>query len=79
MTRISGHFDSAWVIDHLQGDILEGFTTLTYMASRYPQLTFGNTVLCQSFRNPALLAKMSSYPAFSQRRTLHSWHRRRLG
>lgn len=36
LTLISGHFDSAWVIDHLQGDILEGFTTLTYMASLYP-------------------------------------------
>ncbi|MCB0237890.1 MAG: hypothetical protein KDH08_04465, partial [Anaerolineae bacterium] len=51
---VMGHFDSAWVVDHLQFgnmDVLEGFTTLTYLAARYPQLRFGHAVLCQSFRN----------------------------
>jgi alkanesulfonate monooxygenase SsuD/methylene tetrahydromethanopterin reductase-like flavin-dependent oxidoreductase (luciferase family) len=60
---VTGHFDSAWMVDHLQfgdADILEGFTTLTYMAALHPQLKFGHTVLCQSFRNPALLAKMGA-------------------
>lgn len=60
---ITGHFDSAWMVDHLQfGDtaVLEGFTTLTYFAALHPQIKFGHTVLCQSFRNPALLAKMSA-------------------
>lgn len=60
---IAGHFDSAWFVDHLQfGDtaVLEGFTALTYMAARHPALKFGHTVLCQSFRNPALLAKMGA-------------------
>jgi alkanesulfonate monooxygenase SsuD/methylene tetrahydromethanopterin reductase-like flavin-dependent oxidoreductase (luciferase family) len=57
---ISGHFDSAWIIDHLQFTDLEGFTALTYMAALHPQLRFGHTVLCQSFRNPALLAKMAA-------------------
>ncbi len=60
---ISGHFDSAWIIDHLQfgdEDILEGVTTLSYMAALHPKLKFGHTVLCQSFRNPALLAKMGA-------------------
>lgn len=60
---VAGHFSSAWVIDHLQfgdADVLEGFTTLSYMAARHPQLLFGHTVLCQSFRNPALLAKMGA-------------------
>jgi alkanesulfonate monooxygenase SsuD/methylene tetrahydromethanopterin reductase-like flavin-dependent oxidoreductase (luciferase family) len=63
LALISGHFDSAWIIDHLQfgdQDVLEGFTTLAYMAGRHPQLKFGHTVLCQSFRNPALLAKMGA-------------------
>lgn len=63
LTLISGHFDSAWFIDHLQfgdADMLEGFTALTYMAALHPQLKFGHTVLCQSFRNPALLAKMGA-------------------
>ena len=60
---VAGHFDSAWYIDHLQfgdGDVLEGFTALSYMAALHPQLKFGHTVLCQSFRNPALLAKMAA-------------------
>src|SRR5687768_11093329 len=60
---VTGHFDSAWYIDHLQfgqEDILEGFTALSYMAAQHPRLMFGHTVLCQSFRNPALLAKMGA-------------------
>ena len=63
LTLVSGHFDSAWIIDHLQfgeADVLESFTTLSYMAALHPQLKFGHTVVCQSFRNPALLAKMSA-------------------
>jgi alkanesulfonate monooxygenase SsuD/methylene tetrahydromethanopterin reductase-like flavin-dependent oxidoreductase (luciferase family) len=56
---VSGHFDSAWIIDHLDAD-LEGFTALTYMAALHPQFKFGHTVLCQSFRNPALVAKMAA-------------------
>src|SRR5688572_22887439 len=59
----AGHFDSAWSIDHIlpdDADLLEGFTTLTYMAARHPEFTFGHTVLCQSFRNPALLAQMGA-------------------
>ena len=60
---VTGHFDSAWIIDHLQfgdDDMLEGFTALSYMAALHPQLRFGHSVLCQSFRNPALLAKMGA-------------------
>lgn len=63
LNRISGHFDSAWMVDHLMfadTDVLEGFTALTYMAALHPQLKFGHAVLCQSFRNPALLAKMAA-------------------
>jgi alkanesulfonate monooxygenase SsuD/methylene tetrahydromethanopterin reductase-like flavin-dependent oxidoreductase (luciferase family) len=63
LDRATGHFDSAWIVDHLQfgdADVLEGFTTLAYMAALHPHLTFGHAVLCQSFRNPALLAKMGA-------------------
>lgn len=56
---VSGHFDSIWIIDHLDAD-LEAFTALTYMAALYPNFKFGHTVICQSFRNPALLAKMAA-------------------
>jgi alkanesulfonate monooxygenase SsuD/methylene tetrahydromethanopterin reductase-like flavin-dependent oxidoreductase (luciferase family) len=60
---IAGHFASAWIEDHLQFDdldLLEGWTTLTYFAARHPDLQFGHAVLCQSYRNPALLAKMAA-------------------
>ena len=63
LTMAAGHFDSAWIIDHVQfgdSDVLESFTTLSYMAAQHPRLTFGHTVLCQSFRNPALVAKMGA-------------------
>lgn len=63
LRRISGHFDSAWMVDHLQfgdTDLLEGFTALTYLCAQHPTLNFGNAVLNQSFRNPALLAKMAA-------------------
>jgi alkanesulfonate monooxygenase SsuD/methylene tetrahydromethanopterin reductase-like flavin-dependent oxidoreductase (luciferase family) len=33
-------------------------TTIAYFAARYPTLKFGSSVLCQSYRNPALMAKM---------------------
>ena len=64
---IRGRFDSAWVADHVipwsdwqQVDTptVECWTTLTFLAARYPELTWGPIVLCQSYRNPALLAKM---------------------
>ena len=55
--------DSLWFVDHVQfGDspVLEGWTALTYLAAQYPQFQVGHMVLCQSFRNPALLAKMAA-------------------
>jgi alkanesulfonate monooxygenase SsuD/methylene tetrahydromethanopterin reductase-like flavin-dependent oxidoreductase (luciferase family) len=60
---VGAYIDSLWFVDHVQfGDspLLEGWTALTYLAARYPQLHVGHMVLCQSFRNPALLAKMAA-------------------
>jgi alkanesulfonate monooxygenase SsuD/methylene tetrahydromethanopterin reductase-like flavin-dependent oxidoreductase (luciferase family) len=60
---VAGHFHGAWLIDHIQfgdTDVLEAFTTLSYMAARHQDLAFGHTVVCQSFRNPALVAKMGA-------------------
>jgi alkanesulfonate monooxygenase SsuD/methylene tetrahydromethanopterin reductase-like flavin-dependent oxidoreductase (luciferase family) len=61
---VDGRFDSAWVIDHFQirggHDILECWTTLTYLAALYPSFQFGTGVLGQSYRNPALTAKMAA-------------------
>jgi alkanesulfonate monooxygenase SsuD/methylene tetrahydromethanopterin reductase-like flavin-dependent oxidoreductase (luciferase family) len=62
-------FDSAWVCDHFipwasffpeQTPNLEGFTTVCYLSGIHQNLTFGNIVLCNSYRNPALLAKMGA-------------------
>lgn len=60
---IEGHFDSAWMVDHLQTGLegeMESFTSIAYLAALHPRLKFGSAVLSQSFRNPALLAKMGA-------------------
>jgi len=63
-----GRFASAWISDHFlpwaeqvgaAADNLEGWTTLSYLAGQHPDYTFGNIVLSQSYRSPALLAKMA--------------------
>ena len=41
-------------------DVFECMTTLAYLAAAYPRLVFGPIVLCQSYRNPALVAKMGA-------------------
>ena len=56
-------FSTVWISDHLQfGDdeTVEGWTTLTYLAAAFPRFRYGHLVLSQSFRNPALLAKMAA-------------------
>jgi alkanesulfonate monooxygenase SsuD/methylene tetrahydromethanopterin reductase-like flavin-dependent oxidoreductase (luciferase family) len=64
---IERRFDAAWVTDHVlpwarwqavDVPVVECWTTLTFLAARYPNLRWGTVVLCQSYRNPALLAKM---------------------
>ena len=60
LNYVKGHYASAWFIDHLQQEVLEGWTALTYLAALHPELIWGHTVLCQSFRNPALVAKMGA-------------------
>jgi len=63
LALINGHFDSFHMIDHLDSGetaVLESFTTLAYLAALHPQFKFGHSVLCQSFRNPALVAKMGA-------------------
>jgi alkanesulfonate monooxygenase SsuD/methylene tetrahydromethanopterin reductase-like flavin-dependent oxidoreductase (luciferase family) len=66
LERIQGCFHSAWSDDHLHvwapfvtddTPALECLTTLGYLAAQFPQLHFGSLVICQAFRNPALLAK----------------------
>ena len=58
---LSSGFTTLWLEDHMQAgatDALESLTTLSYLAAAYPRFYIGNLVLSQSYRNPALLAKM---------------------
>jgi hypothetical protein len=59
-------FHSIYFIDHLlaipdpAGDILEAWTTMTRCAGITRRVRVGGNVLCNSFRSPALLAKMAA-------------------
>jgi alkanesulfonate monooxygenase SsuD/methylene tetrahydromethanopterin reductase-like flavin-dependent oxidoreductase (luciferase family) len=63
LPRLAGHFKSLWMTDHFfwNGDpTYEAWTVLSYMAAKWPQFDIGPMVLGQSYRNPALLAKMAA-------------------
>jgi len=62
-------FHSGWLFDHLfelpgagpsTEPCLEAWTCLTALASETRRLRLGVTVLCNNYRNPAILAKMAS-------------------
>ena len=61
LDQTAGPFDSLWFPDHLQygsHKVAEGWSMLVYALARYPSKLCGHEVLCNSFRNPAHLAKM---------------------
>ncbi len=57
---------SLWLADHMWArglpdvDYLESWTTLSALAMRTSRLRLGVLVLCNSYRNPALVAKMAA-------------------
>jgi F420-dependent oxidoreductase-like protein len=56
-------FDSVWLDDHLMYEnapIMECWTTLSALASVTHKIRLGTMVTSNSFRNPALLAKMAA-------------------
>lgn len=56
-------FASLWIPDHLQFERryrLECWTLLTWLAARYPGVKLGTIVMANSFRSPALVAKMAA-------------------
>jgi alkanesulfonate monooxygenase SsuD/methylene tetrahydromethanopterin reductase-like flavin-dependent oxidoreductase (luciferase family) len=58
---LSECFTTLWIEDHLQWDNTDAFealTTLSFYAAAHPRFKIGTLVLSQSYRNPALLAKM---------------------
>jgi alkanesulfonate monooxygenase SsuD/methylene tetrahydromethanopterin reductase-like flavin-dependent oxidoreductase (luciferase family) len=63
LDQVVAPFDSIWFPDHVQyGDakVAEGWSLLAYALARYPDKLCGHDVLCNSFRNPAHLAKMAA-------------------
>jgi alkanesulfonate monooxygenase SsuD/methylene tetrahydromethanopterin reductase-like flavin-dependent oxidoreductase (luciferase family) len=61
ITVLEDDFDTIWVEDHFQWDnlpVVECWTALVYYAARHPEYRFGPLVFGQSYRNPALVAKM---------------------
>jgi len=61
LDQTAAPFDSLWLPDHVQyggNKVAEGWTLLTWALARYPDKRCGHEVLCNSFRNPAHLAKM---------------------
>lgn len=56
-------FESIWYPDHVQYNarrVAEGWTLMVYGLARYEDKYCGHQVLCNSFRNPAHLAKMAA-------------------
>jgi F420-dependent oxidoreductase-like protein len=59
-------FHSFWLADHMWArgmpdlEYLESWTALTALAMRTTRLRLGVLVLCNSYRNPALVAKMAA-------------------
>ncbi|HXJ83274.1 MAG TPA: LLM class flavin-dependent oxidoreductase [Candidatus Methylomirabilis sp.] len=63
LDQTAAPFDSLWLPDHVQyggHKVAEGWTLLTWALARYPDKRCGHEVLCNSFRNPAHLAKMAA-------------------
>jgi alkanesulfonate monooxygenase SsuD/methylene tetrahydromethanopterin reductase-like flavin-dependent oxidoreductase (luciferase family) len=63
LDQAAGPFDSLWFPDHVQygsHKVAEGWSLLAFALARYPDKVCGHQVLCNSFRNPAHLAKMAA-------------------
>lgn len=78
LSDLVGYCDSIWMTDHFfwgnaptfDDPTYEAWTVLAYLSARWPQFDIGPMVLGQSYRNPALLAKMAA--------TLHTLNDGRL-
>ncbi len=67
LPQVLPHFDSVWIADHFYGfdsekkeGFLEAWTTLTWLAAKFPDVMLCHHVLGHGYRNPALTAKMAS-------------------
>ena len=53
-------YHSVWLNDHLNKHNLECWTTLSALSSVTDEIRLGTQVICNTYRNPSLLAKMSA-------------------
>lgn len=69
LRQLQGRLHSAWVADHFvpwarfqseDTPALECVSSICYLAGAFPDLHFGSIVMSQSYRNPALLAKIGA-------------------
>jgi len=64
LKETSSRYDSIWIPDHLhtfdKKDAIEAMTTISYISALFPKHKLGIAVTCNSFRNPALTAKMAA-------------------
>ena len=69
------HFDSVWIADHFYGfdaktdPFVEAWTSLTWLAAKFPDVMLCHHVLGHGYRPPALTAKMAAtLQVFSENR-----------
>lgn len=66
LPTVNDHFDSMWVADHFYGfdrktdPFVEAWTTLTWLAAKFPDVQLCHHVLGHGYRPPALTAKMAA-------------------
>jgi len=65
LEMVPSEFTSVWIQDHLQKeghakDLLESWVLISHLATEFPRFLFSHLVMGQSFRNPALVAKMAA-------------------
>ncbi len=66
LPTVNEHFDSLWIADHFYGmdaktdPFMEAWTTITWLAAKFPDLQLCHHVLGHGYRPPALTAKMAA-------------------
>lgn len=66
LPTVNDHFDSMWVADHFWGfdaksdPFVEAWTSLTWLAAKFPDVQVCHHVLGHGYRPPALTAKMAA-------------------
>ncbi len=75
LPTVNDHFDSMWVADHFYGfdektdPFVEAWTSLTWLAAKFPDVLLCHHVLGHGYRPPALTAKMAAtLQVFSENR-----------